>query len=383
MRVFFLAVVALCGVWSAQGQTVTPVGGDATFDVAAWNIENLTNSDPQMANAVATMQQAQVDLWSIEEITSPAVFSVLLSRLGDSWAGQLSTSQNVYTAFYYRKDVVSIRTAKTILSPDFDFEFAGRPPLLMDIDVTLPDTTTRVTVVSLHMKCCSDLTSLSRREAAAVALKNRLDFLHGSERIIVMGDFNDEVDRSITFGRDSPYKPFVADPNYRFLIQDGNVGTWCGNSSSCRTGSTIDNILISSELETSGTASRQFALVPGSADRYSSLLTELPNFVFSTSDHLPVVASFGLVTPTHVESSPPRVASISAWPIPARGRLTLEVGPAARFDVVDLLGRRMRVPEHRMGGRTELDLSALSPGLYVIRVSDEGRASAFVLPVTR
>ncbi len=373
---------AFCLLWAATtpsfGQTITPVGDDLTFDVASWNIEMLRVADPQMSNAVATMHQAGIDLWGVQEITSRSVFNTMLDRLGDGWDGHVSASTgsgNLFTAFFFREDVVRVRRVRNILTPTFDFQFAGRPPLVMDVDVTLADTTVQVTLITLHMKCCSNLPSFQRRQAAAVALKNSLDTFNGSDRIIVLGDFNDETDRSITFGQASPYAPFVSDPNYRFLIADGNVGTWCGNDSTCRTGSTIDNILISNELDES--------LVSGSAARYASLLTELPGYVSSTSDHLPVHARFSFATSTGVDSDFPEAPALSVWPNPAGTYANITAGPTAQVTIYDLLGRAVYVEQHRSGSNHVLDVSRLTPGLYIVRVLEHDRPQTVFLPVTR
>ena len=368
-------VIALCSLGAfvtvGAAQTVTQIGSEATFDVASWNIEQFQDVEPQMGNVVATMQGAGIDIWALQEITSAAVFDALLARLGDDWAGTLSTSDNLSTGFVYRKDMITVRSARAMFNlPAFSYEFAGRPPLVLKAGVTLPDSTFEVTMVTVHMKCCSDVTSWERRQSASVALKNRLDILHAPESLIVLGDFNDEISGSITFGRSSPYENFLSDGNYKFLLSDGVLGTWCGDDSNCRTGSNIDNIMISDELEAAEAA--------GSSGRYTQLLTELPNYVRSTSDHLPVFARLAFARPTGVEDQPGST-ELAYWPIPARDVITIRAGQSTEVVIYDMLGRlALRVP---LDARqpTRVEVGDLTPGLYVAKAG----TSTFLLPVVR
>jgi endonuclease/exonuclease/phosphatase family metal-dependent hydrolase len=376
MRNVLTLLIAVClAPVASHAQTITRIGSVATMDVGAWNIKQFQNADPQMGNVVATMQQSGVDIWGLQEVTSAAVLNALLTRLGDEWDGRLATSSNLYTAFVFKKDVISVRSVGPMFTGgQFDYEFAGRPPLVMEADVTLSDTTVTVLFVTVHMKCCSDGTSHDRRSGASSALKNRLDFLHGSDRIIVLGDFNDELDRSITFGRSSPYANFVADAEYDFLIADGNVGTYCGSSSSCRTGSTIDNILISSEL--SGT------VVANSADRFAELLNDLPGYVSSTSDHLPVVARFSFASTTAVSDQPSSLPSLQTWPSPAQQSLSVDAQMPGTLEIWDLLGRRVKTLEIQ-GGKTTIAIADLAEGLYLLRQATRSGVSSRVIVIAR
>ncbi len=376
MRNVLTLLIAVClAPLVTNAQTVTRIGSVATMDIGSWNIKQFQNADPQMGNVVATMQQSGVDIWALQEVTSPAVLDALLARLGDEWDGRPSTSTNLYTAFVFKKDVISVRSVGPMFTGgQFDYEFAGRPPLVMEADVTLSDTTLTVLFVTVHMKCCSDSTSYDRRSGASSALKNRLDFLHGSDRIIVLGDFNDETARSITSGRSSPYANFVADAEYDFLIADGTVGTWCSNNSSCRTGSTIDNILISSEL--SGT------VVANSADRFAELLTELPNYVNSTSDHLPVLARFSFASSTAVADQPSASPGLQTWPSPAQDILSVDAQMPGTLEIWDLLGRRVKRLDIS-GGRTVMAVGDLAEGLYLIRQATRVGVSSRVIVISR
>ena len=153
IRTSTLLLVFAVAAGLASAQTVTRKGSVSTLDVATWNVEQFQTADPQMANVVSVMQQSGIDLWALQEVTAPSVITELLARLGNDWDARVSTTTNLYTAFVYRKDVITVRTARPMFSnSDFDYAYAGRRPYVMEANVTLPDTTLQVMFVTLHMK---------------------------------------------------------------------------------------------------------------------------------------------------------------------------------------------------------------------------------------
>lgn len=393
-----LCASALWGVVLAVGlstlpavaQEVTAVGTGATFDVATWNVEwfgaanGPSDDDRQLDHVEAVIEGAGVDLWALQEVADVDAFERLLDSLGTAFDGfyRDNASRNVTQrlAFVYDPEVVQVRRVEQILTPQYDHAFAFRPPLKVDLDVVLPDTIVALTVITLHMKAGGDGQDYERRREAAVRLKNRIDVFYPNARLVVLGDFNDELGRSIAGGRTSPYDVFLEDTDaYRFLTQpldEHNTPTWCGNSASCTSGSTLDHILITDEL---------FSAVE-TADRYVELTQEVEDYVFTTSDHLPVYARFSFEpSTTAVEADAPdrALAFQAVYPNPVRGHATIRFalprpGPV-RIEVYDLLGRRAAVAMDgfRAAGShvVRFDASTLPEGTYLIRL-EAGAATA-------
>jgi endonuclease/exonuclease/phosphatase family metal-dependent hydrolase len=336
----------------AKGQPIPARGTDATFDVATWNIEwfGSTTNGPaddarQLANVQAVIEQADIDLWGVQEIADPTDFNALLDALGDGYDGVLATESGTQRiGFIYKTNILSNVVVRHILTT-FSFEFAGRLPLQLEADVTVGAETRRLTFIVLHMKAFDDQASYERRVEAAQRLKNHIDFLRPNDPILVLGDFNDELEASITAGRPSPYLNFVDDTaHYAFLtvpLDQRDEGTYCDNSL-CTAGSTIDHLLITDEL---------FPLYEtDSAARFEELVTSLSGYVTTTSDHLPVFARFRLDTSTAVEDDamPPdaaRAALIGNAPNPFRDATTItfslpHAGPV-ELTVYNVLGQRI------------------------------------------
>ncbi len=136
-------------------------------------------------------------------------------------------------------------------------------------------------MILLHAKAGADSDDRDRRAAAALALKDHLDSTHPDRRVIVAGDFNDDVDTSITAGQVSPYAPFVQDSaRYRFPTAAISAS---GAASTVFYPDVIDHQLVTDEtladyVHDSATAFR--------ADRY------IDDYGETTSDHYPVLARY-------------------------------------------------------------------------------------------
>src|SRR5262249_53894215 len=92
------------------------------------------------------------------------------------------------------------------------FDFAGRPPMQVTLRVTLNGATENIVVIVLHAKCCNDSDSLTRRRNASNALKSYLDTNFPTQKVWVVGDFNDALYTPLTTRNATPDGNLVHDP---------------------------------------------------------------------------------------------------------------------------------------------------------------------------
>jgi hypothetical protein len=127
----------------------------------------------------------------------------------------------------------------------------------------------------------SDLDSWQRRVDASRALKGYLDSTWPSAKVLVIGDFNDDVDVSIATGNASPYENFVVDAaDYAFptrALSDANLTSVIGYKA------VIDHHLATNEARA--------LYVPGSAEVYR-VDAYIPSYDTTTTDHLPVLTRY-------------------------------------------------------------------------------------------
>jgi len=283
-----------------QAVVIPPKGGASTLDVGEWNIEwfgstglGPANDTQQLQNARDIITGADLDLWAVEEIVGVSHFNTLVGEL-PGYAGLLANDPLVTggSASYsngeqkvgviYKTSVATVHSAKIILAA-YDHEFAGRPPLELAMTVSVAGTSMDVVVIVLHAKADSGSASYTRRKNGSVALKSYLDSTYPGQPVLVIGDFNDDVDTSITSGKASPYANFVGDAaDYVFPTK---ALTDAGLRSTVSYAQMIDHHLVTDEL-----ASLYLA---GSAEVYR-VDQYIGDYGSSTSDHYPVITRYAL-----------------------------------------------------------------------------------------
>src|SRR5262245_34980665 len=297
----FLFMLSLRLGAASYMQVVPSRGTDTTLDIASWNIEwfgntsnGPTNEALQLQNARDVIAGADMDIWGVAEISDLTHWNDLKAQL-PGYAGFIAKEPNVVNgaAFYsdfsgteqnvgilYKTSIATVTDARVILAGN-DFDFAGRPPMQVTLRVTLNGATENIVVIVLHAKCCNDSDSLTRRRNASNALKSYLDTNFPTQKVWVIGDFNDDVDTSITSGNASPYANFVNDAaRYRFptkALSDAGIASTVSFSD------TIDHHLNSNEANAT--------YVAGSAEvfRVDSFISNYRN---TTGDHFPVLSRY-------------------------------------------------------------------------------------------
>jgi hypothetical protein len=297
------AAPPMCSAFSggAPISVVVPPKGNATsLDIGAWNIEwfgdtgnGPTDENLQRDNVADVLLGTDMDMWGLEEVVSTAQFNQVMAKL-PAYRGFLSDNALVqqgsqwYTdteqklGFVYKCNVVTVQNAKVILT-SANNAFAGRPPLEVTVKVTLNGATMDLVVIVLHAKCCNDADSWTRRRDASDALKPYLDSTYPTQKVIVIGDFNDDLDMSITSGSPTPYANFLADTaKYSFIskvLTDTKVPTTGGFTTA------IDHHLATNEM------AAQFIAGSMTAYQLNSIIT---NYNSTTTDHYPVLSRYNV-----------------------------------------------------------------------------------------
>jgi endonuclease/exonuclease/phosphatase family metal-dependent hydrolase len=281
-----------------QGVSIPAKGSATTLDVGSYNIEwfgdtgnGPSNETLQRTNVRDVIAGADLDIWGVEEVVSASQWASLESSL-PGYAGFLANESNVVngSTYYgsteqkvgilYKTSLASVLDARIILTAN-DTDFAGRPPLQVTLRVTLNGTTEDVIVIVQHPKCCSDATSYQRRVNASNALKSYLDGSFPTQKVWVIGDFNDDVDTSIYTGHASPYANFVSDgPRYGFptkALSDAGI------ASTVDFPDMIDHHLNSNEAR---------ALYIASSAEVYRVDQYIASYGTTTSDHYPLLSRY-------------------------------------------------------------------------------------------
>ncbi|MFF2573505.1 lamin tail domain-containing protein [Streptomyces sp. NPDC058084] len=289
----------------ANAATAIPSQGSPTqLDVGNWNVEwfgapdfGPTDEALQQQNVREVMAGADMDVWGLSEVVSTSAFDTLVAGM-PGYTGVVAndpivtngaqyysdfgnTEQKV--ALVWRSSMATLVSAKVILTEQ-NSNFAGRPPVEFTLRGTFDGVTRDLVFIVLHAKSGSAQDAWNLRNPASQALKSYLDTTYPTQNVFVVGDWNDDVDTSITSGKASPYANFVNDAaRYTFPTRALSLA---GVSSTAGYPDFIDHQLTTNEV--------QAKYVAGSATAFQPQ-PYIPNYATTTSDHYPVLARYNFV----------------------------------------------------------------------------------------
>ncbi len=306
-------------VMNSEGNYGIQVSGTSlrTLKVVNWNLEwfgstasglGPTNKDLQQQNVQQVLNTLKADVYALVEIVDTLRFKNVAAALPGNY-GYVVNDYGSYAddvndpdyagaqkmGFIYNKDVVTKLTSRGMLRTStgnaFNSWASGRYPYLMQAEINLNGATSTVDFIVIHAKAntgntADKIESYQRRKAGADELKDSLDAAFGDRKIIILGDFNDDFDKTITTEMApvtvSSYSTMLADSaNYVPVTLSLSL---TGNSSTASFPDMIDHVIISNELKK--------AYVNGSARVYRDVLSLVGNFANTTSDHFPIITQY-------------------------------------------------------------------------------------------
>ncbi|MBN8686032.1 MAG: T9SS type A sorting domain-containing protein [Chitinophagales bacterium] len=291
-----------------------------TLDVVSWNLEfygatnnGPSNDDLQETNAKIILRYLNADIYGLIEIVDTMRLRRLVDSLGNSEYGfaiapfcsnnTTGTGNGWLTgqklAFIYRKSMfTNVRTRGLLRTSATAYTnwASGRFPYMLSATATINGTSKDVNFIVIHGKAGSTGSDYDRRKAGAQELKDTLDAQFANTTNIIIGDYNDALNTTISTGSGpaSSYQPIIEDStdadHYKSITLPLGVA---GQSTMINFPNVIDNHVISNE------ASAFYVL------NSAWIRTDITNAVFdyvtshNTSDHYPVFSKYnldGLVT---------------------------------------------------------------------------------------
>lgn len=311
-----------------------PAGDDiarsTTLDIATWNMEffgatqnNFGPNDEalQLENAKKVLMALDADIIAVQEISDEAFLGQLVAQLPGNWSISCSS---VYSYSYqpadpnfppqqlcyiYNTDVVSVLEERVMfdefyttlrttndasLLPDYpttvsSFWASGRLPYLLKVASTVEGVTEELVLVNIHAIANSGgAQSYYRRTYDVQVLKDSLDTYYGDAQVVLLGDYNDDVDEPVLRNAPStvsPYAPFVNSPEYyvpTLALSEAGFRSYVTQEN------VIDHITISDELVAEYIEGSEQVFIP---------FNLISNYVNTTSDHMPVLVRFELFEP--------------------------------------------------------------------------------------
>lgn len=379
-----------------------PAGSDIpkeeTLDVATWNMEffgsTLSGFGPsdiqlQKENALRVIDSLNADIIAVQEVSDVDFLAAALSEHTTADYGVICSDVYSYSfepddgtfpkqqlCFIYNKNTVSIiddkvvfdefyTAARTGLTSDLDdyptgnprsFWSSGRLPYLITAEVNIQGAIETISLINVHAKSGPSASDVARKEYDFEMLKDTLDTQYNDQKLVLLGDYNDDVDISIGGGT-TPLLPFVTDvSNYDIVSSSFSED---GQSSTVGFQDVIDHTTITNELFEPYIEDSEFLLDPRDF---------ITNYGNTTSDHFPSVTRF--ILEVAVE---PLVLNLPE-------NITL-------YEGIDGLSTAIITPEVTGGvepytfewstGDTEaeIEVSSANEGYILLTVSDENASS--------
>jgi hypothetical protein len=376
-----ITATLLLAAFAAKGQ-VTKAGSDTLIDVACWNTEWFGDAGNgpgdealQYTNIKAVISGTDLDVWGLAEVSSASTFNSLLTDLPAYDGLTSSFSQTQKTAMMWKKSLFNLVSYGNVLTQQtYNYDFAGRPPL--EVVLSLKDTASGDTLYFyvLHMKANSgnaDQTSYNRRKNAAGYLKTFLDQNRKGKKVLVIGDWNDDIDESVVrisgSYLETPYANFVGDsPSWYFPTFPL---TLAGERSYVYGSQMIDHQMIDKGLKDS-------FYVANSATVLSRLSSQISNYGNNTSDHYPVITSYNFKrypkpVPVGINELP-GYDQVSVYPNPAS--TVLYTGVEDHHVSLELITVTGEVAAR--SNASFMDVSGMAEGFYLLKITGE-RGAAF------
>jgi hypothetical protein len=369
---------------SCGSLVATIIPADSTLDVTCWNVEWLGNTTTspsalgptgdaqQMTNVMAVMNNIKSDIFCIEEVCDHKQFTARVktdlpkykvkcqtkyySHFFDSPETTSSTTFSQKVCFVYDSTVVTAVDSISLLANLYGYNLSpvptpypnnwasGRLPFMFIGNVKVGNVTKQIHFVGLHAKSGSAVLDYNRRKQDVIDLKLKLDTDYPNANIIMLGDYNDDLDTSIAVGKASSYANFVNDNiNYK---QISRALSLCGVSSTAKYTDIIDHFMVSNE----------FGIIPSTGPNpapsisgiyylektinVSRPINYVANYTTTTSDHYPVNARFRFGLPP---APPATITSTTTGNWSSPSTWDCNCVPTSASDVVINIGNTVTV----------------------------------------
>lgn len=360
------------------------LASNQALDVITWNIEwfgDQSNGpddiDQQVENVVTMVKDFQADLIAVQEIADNQLFREAINEI-EGYAG-FTTDTDFGFDFgyiYNTESVDSIRARELTGSQGMNsFDHASRYPFEFTFGFELEGEQREITAINVHAKAFAGQEDYERRQNAAEQIHDYIRdelFRSRQNKVIYLGDYNDRILESNYQGAESPYQPFVDDPDFEIVSKALEEDDFFSFGFSPNR-EMIDHITISSELSEFFIEGSQRVAAPAVVDQYLT----------TTSDHYPVLARFDAGVATSAdnqfaqEEELPTEATLNQnYPNPfnpvTQIGYSIPESAQVQLEVYDVLGRKVEVlvDEHQQAGEHEVrfDGSDLSSGTYLYRL---------------
>ena len=336
------------------------------FTILNWNLEFFgapkygpTNDVLQIANVAKLLNFVHPDIIALQEVSNDDAFRNLLQllpgyngRCSNRYSYSFDTSGDFppqKLCFVYKSSVVDVVREKILFRKMFDDDpsnifSSGRLPYLLQVEAL----GRQLHLVNYHGKSGDGPDDRARRLTDARLLKDTLDHFYAGMNVVLLGDFNDDMDESITLGYETPYMNFATDSHYNCVTKSLSTAGW---HSTISYDDIIDHQIISISLIENYVTSNVV-----------NVFRSIPLYGKTTSDHLPIISEFDFtkVVTGVIEQE------INVFPNPTTG----EIYVPENSDVT-ILNSTGTIVFKSESAHSPISIDKCAPGLYLLILDND------------
>ncbi len=377
----------------------TSIGKAETFDVVTWNVEwfgdpvNATtpNIDLQRRRVRDLVEALDADVYAFQEITSITTWNFMVAELQEYGgvlspafsqpAGNFESAQKL--GFLFKRSTVDTLSTRVLFEnldeenlTDYPltntnlFWASGRLPFAMDIKATIGNKERELTLINIHARSngggeSENLPRYQLRKYDVEVLYDSLQEYYEDKSIILLGDFNDDILRTVSpvseptvpENGESSYIKFISDSdNYRGVSMPLSEA---GMRSFVSSPTMIDHIIINQQMFEDHIIGAERVIIP---------YADIPDYNTTTSDHFPVEARFALSGETILSvNEGVKESSVLIYPNPSKG--IINFGGFDRVKSVRVYSNTGQAIANYEGNLKSIDLSNLNTGVYLLHIN--------------
>lgn len=368
MKLLYIALITIC--IDVNAQNVPKIGIEKELEIANWNLEwfgktsagfGPSNDALQQANVLNVIKRADIDLWAFCEVCSISAFDSMMQQLPNYNYKICNYTQEQKTAFIYKKNLFSFIDAQLLATQQPDsfstrrFPFSIRLKLNKDSFNLGLDT---LQAIVLHLKAnvgndAEKLASYNSRIRSANWLSMYLN-QNKHKNIIILGDWNDDLDESIYNNLPSPFTQLLNKNDYKFLskkLTQNNEGTTTSFPN------TIDHQL-----------STQYLASHWETDSCKRLKLEpyVANYSTTTSDHYPVYSRYNIKA-TNIKSL--QKLTFNLFPNPVNSFIQVSGLNNFNYTINNTLGKNII---NGQCNNSIINIEHIPNGIYTILIEKDG-----------
>lgn len=165
----------------------------APLDAMTWNLRHFPLTSATEDAVVDILDELGPDVIGVQEVESPTPFFAVVEAL-DGYEGILGREADTRVGMMYRASTFEVLGVDHLFQNDS--RAFPRPVLAVTMRVREALEPTEIVFVVVHLKAMSGATNEARRREAIEKLRAWIDARRasGDEHIVVVGDWNDEID---------------------------------------------------------------------------------------------------------------------------------------------------------------------------------------------